>query len=385
MRSSLPALLLASALGLTVPRADARTWTDTHGRQFEATLVENKGGELILELAGGRRFSMPLARLCAADRASVGGQRGGLRAKSLDGPWPTAVRHDREVNVREVSEDPDTLRFVYESPHYRFTCNVRLTDEVLRNFSVLFETTHLYCRQLPLALLKHGKGGEKLPVLLFETEDQYVRAGGMRGSAGCYLPAKGAVLAPLSSLGLVPVSGGYRLDPSRQNLVLIHELAHQLTPGPYYRPGALGWFSEGLAEYVATTPYTWGHFKVDTHGNAAREYVTAFGRKGRAGRNLGNAITLPRLERFMSQSYGSFTGHHANLNYGASLMLVHYFFHLEGQGKGRNVRRFLEALNSGATGAAALEVLLAGRSYEELEEDVARCWRAKGVTVRFGG
>lgn len=374
-----PAGIVFSAL-LLFP-AEGRTWTDVHGRTFEAELVGKSGDALILELEGGRRFRMPLERLAESERIRLGKEQGEARASTLAGNWPREVRHDRAVKVRVVSEDRGSRRFVYESPHYRFTSNVRLTDEVLRSFAVLFETTHLYCQQLPLALLKHGSG--KLAVRLFETDEQYVRAGGSPGSAGCFVPARREVLAPVSSLGLVPIPGGHRLDPSRQNLVLVHELAHQLTPSNYYRPGALGWFSEGLAEYVATTPYSWGYFKVDPHGNAARAYLTAFGRRGKAGRNLGTSIAMPRLDRFMTQSYGSFTSSHANLNYGASLFLVHFFFHLEGRGDAASIRRFLGAMNSGASEAEALRVLLAGRSFEQLEQEFARAWRSKGVTIRF--
>ncbi|MEP4077578.1 hypothetical protein [Haloferula sp.] len=379
-------LLLILLLGV---HAEARVWKDAYQREFEAELVSRRGNELVMAMPGGRQFTMKVEALSPADQriALSSSPTSGNRASTnsnIGATWPSEVRNDSAAAVRMAKEDRDAGQFVYETPHYRFRCNVRLSQDVLRHFSVMFETTYRYCTRLPLSMKKSGASGGRFEVLLFETMGQYVQAGGSPGSAGCFVSGRDLVMTPLSSLGVTPYAGGYRLDRSQLNTVLIHEIVHQLTPASYFRTGARGWFSEGLAEYVASSPYSWGYFRVDAHGSSVKAYVTGHGLKGKAGRGLGTQLPLPSLRSFMNQPYQSFTGGAANRNYGFSLMLVHYFFHMDGQGKGRRISAYLKALNSGQDGATAHKYLLGSRSFEQLEQDIAKAWKAKGVTLRFG-
>jgi hypothetical protein len=108
-------------------------------------------------------------------------------------------------------------------------------------------------RELPLAISGGVKQEGKYQILLFETEQSYNSAGGPPGSAGVFIGGKNIVMVPLTSLGVRPVGSGYMLDRDKSNKTLPHELVHQLTPDNYYAHGSMGWFTEGLAEYVAVT------------------------------------------------------------------------------------------------------------------------------------
>jgi len=282
-----------------------------------------------------------------------------------------------------ASENPKEHLFVYESPGYRFTCNARVTDDALRNFSVMFEATRKYAQDLPLSLGGGRQRQGKLDILLFGTMNQYLQAGGMPGSVGCF--TRDVVLVPMVSLGLVEGGTGFSLDTTRRNNVLVHELVHQLTPNAYMQPGALGWFSEGLAEYVSITPYNWGYFKPDIHGNVVKAYVTATGEGGQGGRALGTNITAPKLRNFFLMPYGQFSGPNANGNYGMGLLLTHYFFHMEGGGKAYRITQFLKGLQAGQRGEVSLGPLLDGGTYEKLEGEIAAAWGRMGIQIRFGG
>lgn len=375
--------------------ARGEIWTDRYGRKFEAELIEVREEIALFEFPSGSRFSLKVAELDPSARAKLVPRRVSgpqsrpatalPRTRNLGHPWPDSERHRGESRVEVISEDSEAGRFVYESPNYRFLCEVKLGDEVLRNFAVLFETAYRYCQRLPLSLESSGGGAERKTVLLFATEESYLRAGGPPGSAGCYSPGSRRVLAPLSSLGVEIFSGTSRLDRGKQNKVLVHELVHQLTPRSYYARGTNGWFTEGLADYVATTPYTWGYFQTDPHGRTVKSYVTEYGLKGLGGRGLGERIELPPLREFMTMSYSAFTGGDARRNYGVGLLLTHYFFHLDGQGKARRLGAYLRALDAGRIGEESYAALLDGRSWEELERDVAAAWKAKGITLVFGG
>lgn len=388
-------IVIAGVLLVASLPAGARTWTNTLGRTFEAEFVRMDGANVIFTMPNGRAFSTPLAELSAGDQAVL---RTGKPAQptavasmavaapsTFSRPWPREVRLDGPVTCKVVSEDAKTGRYIYESPGYRFTCDARVTDDALRSFSVMFESTRKYAQNLPLSLGGCGRERQgKLDILLFGDIYQYVKAGGPPSSAGCY--SRGVVLVPMSSLGLKEGDTGFSLDASQRNNVLIHELAHQLTPDAYMIPGSRGWFSEGLAEYLVITPYNWGYYQPDIFGNSVKTYVTSrSGVAGMGGRVLGENIKAPRLKDFMLMPYSQFSGQNANFNYGLGLLLTHYFFHMEGGGKASRITQFLKGLQAGQQGEAALAPLLGGSTFEKLEGEIAAAWARQGVQIRFGG
>ena len=389
----LPALVAAISV---FPIVEARTWTDSLGRPFEAEFVKVDGANVILTLPNGRGFSMPQSDLSATDRLFLASKGGGaapavpVAASSSPAnlnfgrPWPREVRMDGASICKVISEDAKAGRYVYESPGYRFTCDARITDDALRNFSVMFETTRKFAQSVPLSLGGGRERNGRLDILLFGSQNGYISAGGMPGSAGCFIPSKGVVMVPMESLGLVKGNTGFSLDSKKKNDVLVHELVHQLTPAVYFVPGALGWFSEGLAEYMAATPYSWGYFSPDAHGNAVKAYVTTTGTAGAPGRALGTRIQAPDLRSFFLMSYGQFSGPNGNFNYGLGLIVTHYFFHMEGGGKAYRMTQFLQGLHQGKRGEEALKPLLAGGDYEKLEKEISAAWSRLGVQIQFG-
>ena len=388
---SLGIALFGTLLAVSVP-ATARTWTNTLGRTFEAEFVRMDGGSVIFMAPNSRSFSTPLASLSVGDQmvvkkqgiGTLAGPPGVAVASTFNRPWPREVRLDGPVVCKVISEDRKTQRYVYESSGYRFNCDARVTDDALRNFSVMFETIRKYALQIPLSLGVSRERQGKLDVVLFARAIDYARAGGPPGTAGCYV--NGVVLVPMDSLGLKEGGTGFSLDSTRRNnTVLVHELVHQLTPDAYMSPGARGWFSEGLAEYMAITPYNWGYFKPDIYGNVVKSYVTATGADGLGGRGLGVDLTAPHLKHFLSMSYDQFSSPHGNLNYGLGLLLTHYFFHMEGGGKAFRITQFLKGLEAGKRGEASLAPLLGGGSYEKLEGEITAAWARMGVQIRFGG
>ena len=387
---SLGIVLVGTLLAASVP-ATARTWTNTLGRTFEAEFVRLDGTNVIFVAPNHRAFSTPLADLSVGDQALA--KKGGATlaaptpvavASTFNRPWPREIRLDGPVACKVISEDRKTRRFVYESPGYRFTCDARVTDDALRNFSVMFESIRKYAQQIPLSLGVSRQRQGKLDVILFARAIDYAKAGGPPGTAGCFVD--GVVLVPMESLGLKEGGTGFSLDSTRRNnTVLVHELVHQLTPDAYMSAGARGWFSEGLAEYMAITPYNWGYFKPDIYGNVVKGYVTSTGADGLGGRGLGNDLTAPRLKDFLLMSYGQFSSPNGNFNYGLGLLLTHYFFHMEGGGKAFRITQFLKGLEAGKRGEASLAPLLGGGSYEKLEGEITAAWARMGVQIHFGG
>lgn len=191
------------------------------------------------------------------------------------------------------------------------------------------------------------------------------------------------MLVPLDSLGVRKVGSGYAFDRDKANKTLPHELTHQLTPNAYFQKGAMGWFTEGIAEYIAATPYRSGIYNVQSNLRPIIEYVTAYGRGNTGGRALGKDIVLPPLKTFMLMDYAAFLSN-PQVNYGTSLFLTTYFFQMDGNGDAARMKNFLTALRDGQSGEQALEKLLDGRSYEKVEEEFSKAWSRRGIDFSFG-
>ena len=376
------------------PAQEIRSWTDAQDRRIEAALVRVEDQSVVLRLKDGREVPYPLAKLSAADRAHVAGQQ--IKAGSskpltafetkippnFNGPWPEVVRFTEDPEVATIEEDPAKKRFIYESANYRYVCDVRLTKSVVKGFAVMFEATHLYCRTLPLAVNGGIRKDGKHLILLFKEMGDYIQAGGPPGSAGVFIGGRGVVMVPLDSLGVKPMGSGYMLDRDKSSKTLPHELTHQLTPNAYFEKGSMGWFSEGLAEYVAATPYRAGTFMVRGNQKDIIDYVTGYGSKDMGGRALGTEIRMPALKTFMLQSYPEFL-EQPQLNYGCGLLVTTYFLHMDGAGDGKRIKAFLQALHDGKENEEALKVLLDGRSFEQLQDELAKAWKRKGVEFTF--
>jgi len=385
-------LLTAMTSGL-----ESRAWTDTQGRKIDATLIRADGENVILKLKDGREVPFPLTKLSAADgdyvksnRTLLGGATPGKKTQAdsgsespnFDSPWPDLVKFSEDPEIATIKEDAGKKHFIYESANYRYVCDVRLAQSVVKGFAVMFEATHQYCRSLPLGLNGGKKTDGKLQIILFENFDDYVKAGGPPSTAGVFMTGKKAVLVPLTSLGVRPVGSGYMLDRDKSSKTLPHELTHQLTPETYFEKGAMGWFTEGLAEYVATTPYRSGIYNVRGNQKPIIEYTTAYGTKDKGGRALGKKISMPSLKSFMLQSYESFT-EQAQLNYGCGLLITDYFLHMDGDGDAKRMKTYLKALTDGKDAEKSLDLLLDGRTFEELEKAITKAWSGKGIAFTF--
>ncbi|MGE9268821.1 MAG: SHD1 domain-containing protein [Verrucomicrobiales bacterium] len=401
------------SLGLSFALASplfARQWTDVSGKTIEAEYVSHSEFEVKLRMANGKVYDVQLSRLSQGDvefvrsgeagkMASAGGtdanaedEGTGTDEASLnwDDPWPAAVKYEGDGGIEVVSENADTKEFIYTSENYRFTADARLSKSVVSSFADLFEATRLYCRTLPLAIDGGRKNDGKYDIFLFENKDDYVKAGGPPSSAGVFIGGKNIVMVPFQSLGLQKVGSGYMRDRDKSNKTLPHELAHQLTPPVYYRAGSRGWFTEGIAEYVGITPYRNGRFNVRSNINDIKEYVCGYGEDGRGGRAIGEEITAPHLADFMLMSYAQFTDGYAGgstqFNYGFGALLTTYFCHFDGEGDAARLKSFLKALREKPRDTDPeefLKILLDGRSYEELQEEIYRAWRSKGVKIEF--
>lgn len=380
-------------------QAETRSWTNSEGRTIEAELVDVNGGNAVLKMSG-RNFEVPVTSISKSDQefiaqweksAPTDSSTDGDVTPNWDSPWPKTVSADVSQEIEIIKEDDEAGEYIYASKNYEFICDVKLNTSVVKRFSLLFEATNQFIRELPIGMVKPFRK-QRHKIHLFETREGYMSKGGPADSAGVFMMGAngdGDIMVPLTSLGVKKVGSNFSVDYDKENTTLSHEITHQITDIEYYEKGASGWFSEGLAEYVAVSGYRSGKFNVNDL-SGLKDYVTSYEEVGDVvngmvaihGRNLGEELNAPNLEDWMVQSYDSFLSN-ANFNYGFAALMVYYYFHMDGERDAANIKNFLKALKAGKKVPEAFEPLLAGRSWDEMEEDITKAWRSRGIRINF--
>jgi len=370
--------------------AEVRGWTNSSGKTIQAELVEVTEGKAVLNM-NGQNFPVPISSLSSVDQefireweksAPVDTAKASDVEANWDGPWPKLISVDVTQDIEILKEDESAGEYIYASDHYEFICDAKLNTSVVKKFSRLFEATNQFCRELPLGMTKPFRE-ERHKIHLFESESSYFAKGGLPGYAGVYISrgGEGDILVPLTSLGVKKVGSSFSVDYDKENTTLSHEIAHQLTDYEYYAPGSKGWFTEGMAEYIAQSGYRSGKFNVNDLSKL-KEYVTAYGEGNTGGLALGEEINAPNLEDFFTQSYAQFSDN-TNFNYGLAVLVVYYYFHMDGNKDAANIKAFLKGLKEGKEVPDMFEALLAGRTWDQMEGDIIKGWRARGIKINF--
>lgn len=384
---------------------EVRTWTDRSGRSFDGEWISSTKTTAKIRRADGKVFEVARDKLSAGDiayletkaatpepagkpKAVESGEASGGRldgydpaTANFDAAWPDSVGVAGEAALTVVEEDKDAEKYVYESEHFRFTCNVLMRPSLLSKVATMFEACHRAHHDIPFnnRRTRSPKAG-KLNARLFETMEQYRAAGGPPGSAGVYMGEQDIFMVPLEALGVKKVGSGYMFDFDGDFHTLYHEITHQLWADLGGMAGM--WMVEGFAEYMACAPYRAGSFSFSKQPKALLSYATAFGKKDNGGRALGEEISMAHLEEFMSWDQPTFY-QDGGRNYGLGLLLTYFFINLDGKGDAARVKACIRKLQEGADEEEARRVLLDGRSYADLEKEFAAAMRKKGIKVEF--
>lgn len=303
-------------------------------------------------------------------------------AKSLPAPtakWPSKVKTSfSSADIKTISE---TKRegYIYRSPHFEFHSPFRLPHRAIREFSLIFEATYDLAKAMPIGLDPQPGGNGYYITELFETKEDYFAAGGPIGSAGAFYPFSGKILVPLPSLGVVRTQNNVKITRGAASDTLIHEVTHQVMMR--WLPLIPIWMGEGFAEITSAQPYESGLFNLSRMSKAVR---VSTGRGPGAGRAF-EMIPLQELMNISSQSWSAAVSAGEGLqNYHSASLLTYYFLRLDGDGQGKRLNNFINAkLKGGGLGNTEEQYLLDGRSYEELQKDVAKAWREEGLRISY--
>jgi len=420
-RSSL--LLLAACLALqTVDhvRAQApapRVWTDVQGRPLTATLLEATAEHVRVRTVDGGEFTIPLDRLSPADQAFA---RAAAAAPRPLAPraWPETVSVPTSaVEITIAEEDEAAKRFVYHSADFEFISQDKLAGTVMKEIARTFEATRTLLMELPWSLsCLPPDGAKRFKAELYETQEAYMKAGGMPNSAGMYTSGRQVFMIPFPSLGLRKRARTWYKDPDYTNDTLIHEVTHQLMDDVL--PFLPMWAIEGTAEYTESLPYRYGTFRVRAHQTGMREQVDRM-RKAGVPIRIESLNGLLRMTQNTWQSQASRSHQDMAELYVGSFLLVYYFNHLDGDGTGRRFQAFMAAVRGDADKRRAfladpqvtrlpdgrlrypstlaspdldpstapfrhLHLLEDGRSPADLAAEIREAYRKAGVPLRIG-
>ncbi|MCB1231600.1 MAG: hypothetical protein KDN19_15120 [Verrucomicrobiae bacterium] len=385
--------------------AESRTWTSSDGRKLQGEIVSLSDGQITLKTDRGD-FEFPLSRLSEDDQAWARewqekrmAPTGDQDAKSDDkspgdfenlklGEWPNSIATEFDVDSIEiVKEDKDAGEFIYRSPHFEFKSPLRLSKTVVMEFSRIFEATFEFARTMPIGLGPEPWGDGYYPTKLYATRNDYLGDGGMEGSGGMFVYSwrgneilTSVIKVPLTNLGVEYTGTRFIVDHDRESSTLIHEIAHQMTGR--WLPLVPTWFSEGLAETISTQRYDKGRFTLTSMDRSIREAITRYTGNDRE-------FDMLNLERLMTISGKEWadelaSGFGGRINYPSANVLFYYFLRLEGEGNGATLVDYMKALAGGMKEEEArTEILMKGKSYEELQEAVADAWRSEGLRLSF--
>lgn len=412
------ALVLSFAAAASA-ELENRVWTNTRRQTFEGKLIEAAGEKAVIERKDGKRFTVAIATLSGNDQEYVVKHAADVRPApkpeskpatgpaatedsrqsrmsqdtrgmlagydgshpNLGDPWPSVLKCDDKVEITVLKEDDTAKEYIYESPHFRFQSNAVMRKSLISKIALLFEASYEWHKSVPLNNRRtRSKEAPKLQARLFETVDQYHYAGGPAGTAGVYMGGPDTFMVPFAEVGAKKVGSGYMYDFNGDPHTMLHELTHQLW-ADVAQSSAI-WLTEGFAEYMGCVPYRGGSFSYAGHARAIREYVMAYGKKGKGGRALGDHITMPRLEKLMAMTQPEFYAN-GNSNYGYGLMLTTYFIDMDEGKDGAVFKKAIQAMQDGKTPEEVNKVLLNGRNFEDLERDFAKAWRACGANIEF--
>lgn len=303
--------------------------------------------------------------------------------------WPPGYAGKQKLVVSKLDSSGEGA-YGFESEGFRFYADAEIPSKDWRSIMIVCEGLRGAMRSLPLDLVRPDTASptRRRVVRIFKEESDYHDAGGLPATVGTYRPRSGDVLIWMRGLNEPdPEQGTFRLAKARQYDLLVHELSHQATGREFRRLPV--WFSEALAEYLAAAHDSPGIYSFKDPTTAIRTHVKKYlGDHAKQNRfKIVPLRTLTALDGWAwSENTRSGTGYEPFLKYVSSLLLFHYFCHLDPErNHGEVVRNYVGAIRAGRPASRAMvEELLRGRSLGQIEAEIEKYWQPKGLRVEFG-
>lgn len=364
--------LLAAVCWPAIGHADP--WSMRNGRTFDAELVAADGLRATFTVSGKPPAVIPLHDLTDESREAVRKWRADwikpLVLPAKLGPWPAEAKAPAAEPAFKATQDG---HFEYRSRHFLVRSDLKLPPYAAADITRVLEATRSAMIALPIGLQAGGERG-LYQIHLFGNAETYGRAGGLGGSGGHYNARSDRTILLLPNFGIEETLGGLRVDYAKNLFILRHEVTHHLLSRWHRRLPM--WLNEGIAEFIASLPYSQGNYSLRNPSAGLREYVL----KWRADKN-DREITLippsqlmPMTKRDWDDSVRKLSAYD---HYNSAGILTCYLIQKDG---GKSIAAFLDALRRGVDPAAAeLEFLSGGKPRVSLNAEVSAFCEKLGI------
>ena len=335
-----------------------RSWVDQQGRAVKARLLDLQGPNVILELENGTTSLVPLAKFSSPDQTYVvDWAKQHAKADPLVAARPLVWPPSVEVNVADLQikpgvQDKSARNYVYLSGSFQFTSNAPLTGTLMRDIARDFELVNTLFKSLPWGWQpRPSDGNDHFMAALYETEKDYIAAGGDDSSSGW--SKDNLIFTKFSTLGLKKVGERYMRDPAKvdhqkEMIGLITRLVMA-----DMRKLASPWAAYGIEHFLEEAAYHNGTFQF----TKAKAGMKALIDKRAQFNTRADADSMLKLLKMpWSEDRGHDIVEIRRQNYLNGALLVYYFGFLDGDGKGTRLHRYYQKMAQDS---------MAWRRYEE--------------------
>ena len=345
------------------PAPALRVWTAANGQKFQAKLLGVEGANAVFQLANGQTTKVALQLLSPADQTAIRGAAANPAAPNTPAvpatkpgaaatngkpaakprTWPATVEvPPNSIEITLGEQDAAKRRYVYKSQSFEFVSQDKLAGSVMKEVARTFEATRSLVSALPWGIdPKPPADLGFYQAKLFVTREDYFADGGPVNSGGVYFSKDRIFRIPFPSLGLQLQGKTWFKKPDYHGDTLVHEVTHQMMHD--FLGFLPKWIIEGTAEYTESLPYNAGRFLAGSHARGLKETIAkAASHKVLTSefRPFGEHIAMKRdnWESLSNQQ------HSQHLLYCQSYVLVYFFCHLDGDGKGTRFLKYFDAM-----------------------------------------
>ena len=339
-----------------------REWTFPGGIATKAALQTFDGKTAVVRLLNGQRASLPVDSLGEADRAYLAEWQ-----ERQPVAMPESVGVDGSKLVVEISsEDEQSGKFVYRTPHFEFTSDGKLTQNLLRDVVRNFEATYELLKALPWGIRPEPEEGDRFHALLVRSRGRYEEEGGPKNSGGVYFRSRKLFIVPFESLGIERLGKSFAKANDYRSDTLVHELTHQMMHA--WLEILPQWVIEGTAEYTNAIPLRVGIFRVSSAKNGLKDYVAFLKARG----EVPDPFPIEELFGISGKKWSETLARNPKESqrmYFTAYLLVNYFMHMDGKGDGAVFVKYMRAVGKGL------------EQVEKYENELAEFKKLPGVEV----
>jgi hypothetical protein len=345
-----------------IPPASARSWSTMEGKAFQATFVNLQGTMVTLRLPSSQLARIPLLRLSLADQVYIKNSlpppplapgaapspANSTKTASIPPPekrvWPTKVEvGSTAFEVQTVPEASAEGKYVYRSQAFEFSSEDKLAGSVMKEIARTFEATRALVAALPWGIdPKPPADLGYYQAKFYVTRDSYEAAGGPPNTGGVYFSRDRIFRVPFQSLGLEMRGKTWFKDEKYSNGTIVHEITHQMMHD--FIPFLPIWVTEGTAEYTRMLPYRAGVFLADSHERGIKDYIKEEAAQHITPGSCGPVMDLLNITTQEWHRRADNGGPEQHKLYFGSCLLVYYFSHMDGDGKGVRFLKYLDKI-----------------------------------------